>query len=120
MSARKKDMGKIDPLVAEYLAHAVPGLLAVYRFGSFGTPGERKESDIDLAFLAEAPVPNITRWNLAQELASTVGRNVDLVDLRQATTVMRMQVVAQGTRFTLPRMAGSTPLKTWCFQPMRA
>ena len=98
MPARKQDIEKIDSLVAGYLDQAVPGLLAVYRFGSLGTSGERKESDIDLAFLPEAPVSNVTRWNLAQELASTLGMDVDLVDLRQATTVMRMQVVAHGTR----------------------
>lgn len=98
MSARTQDIEKIDSLVAEHLAQAVSGLLAVYRFGSLGTSSERQESDIDLAFLAELPLLNITRWNLAQELASTLGMDVDLVDLKQATTVMRLQVVAHGTR----------------------
>lgn len=98
MSVRRRNIKKIDPLVAEYLGQAVPDLLAAYRFGSLGTSAERQKSDIDLAFLADAPVPNITRWNLAQELAAILGMDVDLVDLRQATTVMRLQVIAHGTR----------------------
>jgi hypothetical protein len=38
----------------------------------------------------------LERWNLAQDLANLLKREVDLVDLRKASTVMRMQVISLG------------------------
>lgn len=76
----------------------IPGLFAVYRFGSWGTTAERADSDIDLAVLATIPMESVQRWELAQQLAAIAGRNVDLVELSAASAVMRAQVVAQGER----------------------
>ena len=76
----------------------IPGLFAVYRFGSWGTTAERADSDIDLAVLATIPLESVRRWELAQQLAVIAGRNVDLVELSAASTVMRAQAVAQGER----------------------
>ena len=47
--------------------------------------------------LARDPIPNLRRFELAQELAGQLHRDVDLVDLRTASTVMRMQVLSTGT-----------------------
>lgn len=74
----------------------IPGLFAVYRFGSWGTTAERADSDIDLAVLATVPFEPVRRWEVAQQLAAIAGRNVDLVDLGAASTVMRAQAIAQG------------------------
>ena len=52
---------------------------------------------MDLAVLARDPIPNLRRFELAQELAVQLHREVDLVDLRTASTVMRMQVLSTGT-----------------------
>ena len=78
------------------LLDAVPGCLAIYQFGSWGTESERKDSDIDLAILPPQALDPVQRWELAQTLASLAGRDVDLVDLFPASTVLRMQVVAHG------------------------
>lgn len=41
--------------------------------------------------------PGVERlFHLAQELAIQVGRNVDLLDLRSTTTVMRAQIISSG------------------------
>lgn len=80
------------------IVDAVPGCQAIYRFGTWGTADERSDSDIDLAVLPPLPLNPVRRWELAQELASLAGRDVDLVDLRQASTVLRLQVVAHGER----------------------
>lgn len=77
---------------------AVPNCLAIYRFGSWGTEDERPDSDIDLAILPMSPIAPMSRWDLAQQLASLAGRDVDLVDLLNASTVLRMQVVGHGER----------------------
>lgn len=88
--------------MAELLVGAVlkslPDCQAIYRFGSWGTSGQRPDSDIDLAILPASPLDPLRRWQLAQSLASLAGRDVDLVDLLRASTVLRMQVLATGDR----------------------
>ena len=84
--------------IIKTILHRLPDVQAVYRFGSWETQYERSDSDIDLAILPIAPRSSMERWELAQELASALNRDVDLVDLLQASTVMRAQVIAHGDR----------------------
>lgn len=86
-----------SPLVVALLS-ALPSCQAIYRFGSWGTDAQRSDSDIDLALLPLQPLDPVLRWELAQALAALAGRDVDLVDLLGASTVLRMQVVAYGER----------------------
>jgi predicted nucleotidyltransferase len=81
----------------EILRDSVPGLLAVYRFGSMSSGTANPEIDVDLAILAHARLDGIARYELQERLASVLRRPVDLVDLRGASTVMAMQVVGAGT-----------------------
>ena len=80
-----------------YFRQAIPNLVALYRFGSQETGRSRPDSDVDLAVLAHTPIPNLRRFELAQNLAIQLHRDVDLVDLRTASTVMRIQVLSTGT-----------------------
>lgn len=74
----------------------LPGLIAVYRFGSFGTPEERADSDIDLGLQADSPLDPVALFHLAGELATQAGKEVDLVDMIRCSTVMRAQIIATG------------------------
>ena len=80
----------------------VPGLVAVYRFGSSGTEAERTSSDLDLAVLTDPPLGAADRtrlrWEIAETVAALVGRDVDLVDLGSASSVLRARIVVTGTR----------------------
>ena len=87
----------VDYLISS-LRDILPDCQAIYRFGSWGTDAERPESDIDLAVLPSHPLDPVHRWELAQRIASLAGRDVDLVDLTSASTVLRMQIVSQGER----------------------
>lgn len=89
-----------QPLAAlvERLRETFPALISVYRFGSYGTKYERPESDLDLAVYAGTALSGLEVWRTAQELASDIGRDVDLVDLAMASTVMRAQVIHNGGR----------------------
>lgn len=84
-----------DPII-ETIRKAVPNLIALYRFGSqvHGTAGP--ESDVDVAILAPDPLSPPTLFDLQQQLAVLLHKEVDLVDLASATTVLRMQVVSTG------------------------
>ena len=84
--------------VIDALLEQLPDLVAVYQFGTWDTPYQRPDSDLDLAVLPVAPLPAIQRWDLAQELAGNLGRDVDLIDLLTTSTVMRAQVIAYGQR----------------------
>ncbi|CAN5811735.1 type II toxin-antitoxin system antitoxin [soil metagenome] len=75
-----------------------PELIAIYLFGSSGTEYERPDSNLDLAVYAGGPLPVTKLWYLAQEIASVVGREVDVLDLAAASTVMRAQVIHEGKR----------------------
>ena len=80
------------------LLKTIPDCRAIYRFGTWGTAEERLDSDLDLAFLPCTAMDNVRRWELAQHIACLVGRDVDLVDLLTASTVFRIQVLANGER----------------------
>jgi uncharacterized protein len=91
-------MDNLKMKLVEALLRVLPDCQAIYRFGSWGTTAERPGSDIDLAVLPVNPLDPAWRWELAQSLASLAKQDVDLVDLTQASTVLRMQVVAHGER----------------------
>ena len=87
---------RLEPAI-DHLQRSVRGLIAIYHFGSHATGQARPESDVDLAILAREPLTDTGRFALAQELAVMLHRDVDLVDLRAASGVMRMQVLSSGT-----------------------
>ncbi|MBK6846165.1 MAG: nucleotidyltransferase domain-containing protein [Proteobacteria bacterium] len=79
-----------------WLSTRLPDLQALYLFGSTAAGHDQRDSDLDLAVLLPRPLTALARWELEQGLAHALGRDVDLVDLRGASTVMRVQVVAYG------------------------
>lgn len=89
--------------LVEMLRARLPGLLAIYAFGSYGTGARSRDSDLDLAIYAGAPLPSYEVWRASVELAELAGRDVDLVDLGAATTVMRARVISTGERLWCAR-----------------
>jgi len=85
-----------DSAAVALLQAAVDDLVAVYRFGSTVSGHTRVDSDVDLAVLAGRPLQPVFRFELQEQLASALHRNVDLVDLRVASTVMASQIVTTG------------------------
>ena len=82
--------------ITRFLSEQIPDLLVLYQFGSQAQGTARPDSDIDLAVLASTQIPGERLFHLAQELAVRLGRDVDLVDLRTTTTVMRAQIISTG------------------------
>lgn len=54
------------------------------------------ESDLDVAVLAARPLGSVERFDVQERLAVLAGCDVDLVDLRAASTVMQARVVSTG------------------------
>jgi len=92
----------IEPSVLQHMAKSIqgkfPDVEGVYVFGSTAKGMTRLGSDIDLAVLSCTTLPVMDVWLLAQALARDAGMDVDLIDLRSASAVMRMQVIAEGQR----------------------
>lgn len=66
-------------------------------FGSTVKGNVHQNSDIDIAFLSDGIVPDRYEiFLIAQELASKLQRDVDLIDLNQASTVFQAQIVSTG------------------------
>lgn len=84
--------------VVDLLRQRIPSLAAVWFFGSRASGDAGPESDLDVAFLADDPPGAVAIWDLSGELQDRVGVEVDLVDLRGATTVFQYQVVTKGER----------------------
>lgn len=85
-------------LILERLRSSLPGLMAVYAFGSRVSGDAGPESDLDLAVLLAGYADPVRLWELGGELEDQVGSAVDLLDLRAATTVMQYAVVTTGER----------------------
>jgi predicted nucleotidyltransferase len=91
-----------DQALITHIRMSIPDLIALYRFGSQTKGTARPGSDVDLAVLAHDPIPAMRRFELAQELATQLHRDVDLLDLHSASTVIRMQVLSTGTCLDAP------------------
>jgi predicted nucleotidyltransferase len=104
-----------DKALIEFVRQAIPDLIALYRFGSQAKGTIRRESDVDLAMLARHPIPALRRFELAQELAAQLHRDVDLVDLRTASTVMRMQVISTGECLDAPNESARREFEMYAY-----
>ena len=84
----------LDRQITDLLVEACPDAIAIYLFGSEARGDQTMESDIDIALLAPRPLDPVARFNLQERVARLLHRDVDLVDLRSASTVMRVTVLA--------------------------
>jgi UTP:GlnB (protein PII) uridylyltransferase len=48
-----------DNALVEFVRHAIPDFIALYRFGSLTNGSVRPESDVDLAVLARHPLTDL-------------------------------------------------------------
>jgi len=85
--------------ILQALQTRVPNLLAVYAFGSRIQGMATADSDLDLAVLVEGYADPLALWALAGDLAVMAGSDVDLLDLRAASTVMQYQIITKGERW---------------------
>lgn len=69
---------------------------AIYIFGSYATGKVNEDSDIDIAFLSDKKIEKYDIFIKAQEISSKVNREIDLIDLKDSTTVFQNQVVRNG------------------------
>ena len=89
--------------VTEFINNRIKGVWAIYLFGSFSkfisekNQSFNKPNDIDLAvLLSDDASKNISTkdiWNISQELSVLLNKDIDLINVRNATTVMQKQII---------------------------
>lgn len=92
---RPPTLRDLDPLLAE-LRQRVPELQGVWLFGSLARGSVRADSDIDLALLARDPLDVVRVFDLGLDLGVIASRDVDLVDLRRVSVLLRHVVCSEG------------------------
>lgn len=87
---------KIFQQVRTFLSEKLdPAFLIV--FGSYAKGTTHSESDLDVAFYCEnQSFSSYELFMIAQQLADLIGLEVDLVDLKEASTVFAAQIFSTG------------------------
>jgi len=80
-----------DSLLAQ-----LPHVWAIYVFGSFARGDEWPSSDLDLAVLLPPGERIADLLGLMSQVSTQVNRDVDLIDLRNASDVLRSEVLGEG------------------------
>jgi predicted nucleotidyltransferase len=89
-------MNETQSLIREFLVRKIPDLEVLYLFGSQARGDARPESDYDIAFLAPGKLPPEEIWETAASLGNELRTDVQLVELRTATDVMKSKVIGEG------------------------
>ena len=92
-------MDQIEKMV-KFLLQKLPEVKGIYLYGSRARGLERIGSDYDVAVLNAFPrqLTSEEEFDWANELAASIGEEVDLVDLRAIPLDLRFEVVARGKR----------------------
>lgn len=93
MDIHQSNFTLVDIILAYY-----PEAQAIYLFGSYQTADEQPTSDVDIALLlppqqAKA-AGSLALSTLRSELEVYLERDVDLINLRQVSTVLQKEVIA--------------------------
>jgi predicted nucleotidyltransferase len=87
-----------DGPIVNVLRDKWPNALAIYAFGSQVRGQSNAQSDLDLAILVGGYADPLALWDVAGTISDIIGCDVDLLDLRAASTVMQYQVITTGKR----------------------
>jgi len=94
-------MNEQAAIIQTVLSH-YPKAQAIYFFGSYGTEQEWPESDVDIAVLLPPEeskmIGPLVMSDLHFTLESMLKKDVDLINLRQVSTVLQKEVVAADRR----------------------
>ncbi len=88
----------MEQIIIDFLQKNISNIEAIYIFGSFAENNFNKSSDIDIAYLSDTKISPVQKWKLANDLASILKRDIDLVDLKSANTIFKFQIVSKGER----------------------
>lgn len=68
----------------------------IYIFGSYASGLQNSQSDIDIAFYSKKVYSSYDIFILAQKLSSELGREIDLVQMKESSTVFQKEIISKG------------------------
>ena len=86
----------METRIVETVLRHYPTVQGIYLFGSYSAGNAWPNSDVDVALLlppAEAKTGSLALSPCHLELAETLHKEVDLVNLRQVSTVFQMEII---------------------------
>jgi len=89
------NLNEIEKKIKKILANKLSAKL-IYVFGSMVKDKVRNDSDIDIAILTDKQIDEYTLYMVSQQLADELKREVDIVDLRKASTVFKAEILRTG------------------------
>ncbi|HRE43499.1 MAG TPA: nucleotidyltransferase domain-containing protein [Terricaulis sp.] len=92
----------LAPAIA-LLRRDIPGFAGAYLFGSAADGTDGPESDVDIAvFAGRSQLDRARVLDVQEALAKVIGRDVDLIDLAAAPTILQAQVIGEGRLIDAP------------------
>ncbi len=82
-------------IITNFLEDEISPVLLIL-FGSATDGNFGPDSDIDIAFLSDHELTDYKIYLLAQRLAAFIGRDIDLINLKNISTVFKAQIVGKG------------------------
>ncbi len=104
----------IETIKEQLIQHISPYLIIL--FGSAVKGELKKESDMDVAFLSDKEMDEYELYMIAEEIANRIGRDVDIVDLKKASTVFRAQIIGTGKEIFNQNETSSAAFKMKAFK----
>ena len=88
--------------IIQTVLDAFPDTQGIYLYGSYAAGDQNADSDVDLAILLPHPSANKARTlyfsDLFTQLSRLLERELDLINLRLAPTVLGNEIVSKGRR----------------------
>jgi len=85
-------------IINSFLQKKIQDLSGIYLFGSFVNEQATPESDMDIAFLTRQKISPIKKWEIQEELASLIGKDIDLIDIKNSSVILRTEIIENGKR----------------------
>jgi predicted nucleotidyltransferase len=87
---------QIEIKIIDFIRKEISDVISIYIFGSFAANQETPSSDLDIAYFASKKTDSVKKWEIQEELASLLDIDVDLVDLQDASVILRTEVIEKG------------------------
>lgn len=97
-------LDRLPDAVREELRASFPErrLLGAWLYGSHASGRSRADSDVDIAVLCDTPLDPVALFDAGCRLAARLGADVDLVDLRRAGGLLRVEATHRGRAVVPP------------------
>lgn len=97
-------LDRLPDTLRDELRASFPGrtLLGAWLYGSRASGHHRADSDVDIAVLCDAPLEPVALFDAGCRLAARLGAAVDLVDLRRAGGLLRVEATHRGRPLVPP------------------